>query len=158
MNDSKPGLGFWVSLVFGWVMISVGIALLVTTGGVGRMFDVGLWVVGLDLAHDLLLAPIATVVAVAVVAVLPARLRAPVLAGLGASAVVLLLAWPLLGGYGRRADNDTILPRNYSTAVALVLAVIWALAGVWFLVRLVHSRVNPKSARLIPHDGHAPGD
>lgn len=158
MNEAKSSASFWVSLVFGWAFIGVGIALLVTTGGLGRVFDVGLWVVGLDLAHDLLLAPIATVAAIAVVAVLPARLRAPVLAGLGASAVVLLLAWPLLGGYGRRADNDTILPRNYSTAVALVLAVVWALAGVWFLVRLLRSRVNPKSGRLIPHDGHAPGD
>lgn len=75
-----------------------------------------------------------------VVALLPRRLRAPILAGLGASAVVLLVSWPLLGGSGRRRDNPTILPRDYTTSVLVVLAVIWVAAAAWFVLRVCSHR------------------
>jgi hypothetical protein len=140
VSDQDRGPGFWVGLGVGWAMIATGVALLVTTGGVGHVVDVGIWIVGLDLVHDLAFAPVATVVALGVVALLPRRLRAPVLAGLGASAVVLLLAWPLLGGYGRRRDNPTILPRDYTTSVLVVLGVIWTIAAAWSVVRAVRAR------------------
>ena len=144
MSDAARGAGFWIGFGAGWAMIATGVALLVSTGGVGHVVDVGTWVVGLDLVHDLALAPAATAVAVVVVALLPRRLRAPVqaplLAGLGASAVVLLVAWPLLGGYGRRRDNPTILPRDYTTSVLVVLAVIWTLAAGWSVVRVARQR------------------
>ena len=140
MSTETRGPGFWVGFGVGWAMIVIGMVLLVTTGGFGHVVDVGIWVVGLDLVHDLAFAPIATLVALVAVALLPRRLRAPILAGLGASAVVLLLAWPLLGGYGRRRDNPTILPRNYTTSVLIVLAVIWTIAGAWFVVRVTRRR------------------
>jgi hypothetical protein len=141
MTDDARGTRFWVGFGVGWILIAIGVARLVTTGGAGRVVDVGLWVVGLDVVHDLALAPLATVVALAVVVALPRRLRAPILAGLGASAVVLLVAWPLLRGYGRRADNATILPRDYSAGVTIVLAVIWVLAGVWLAARVARTRL-----------------
>jgi hypothetical protein len=140
VNEQTRGVGFWIGFGAGWAMIAIGVVLLVTTGGVGRVVAVGMWVVGLDLVHDLAFAPVATLVAIVVVALLPARLRAPVLAALGASAVVLLVAWPLLGGYGRRADNPTILPRDYTRSVAAVLAVIWTLATAWIVVRAIRQR------------------
>lgn len=140
MSEQTRGVGFWVGFAVGWVMIAMGVVLLVTTGGFGRLVDVGLWVVGLDLVHDLAFAPVATLVAIVVVALLPGRFRAPVLAGLGASAVVLLVAWPLLGGYGRRADNPTILPRDYGSAVMIVLAIVWSLAAMWCVARVVRRR------------------
>jgi len=140
VSEETRGAGFWVGLGAGWAMIAVGVVVLVTTGGFGRLVDVGLWVVGLDVVHDLALAPVATLVAIAVVALLPRRLRAPVIAGLGATAVVLLVAWPLLGGYGRRDDNPTILPRDYTRSVLVVLAVVWVLAAAWFVVRVVRRR------------------
>ena len=135
MNEHPRGVGFWLGFAVGWAMIAAGLVLLVTTGGFGRVVDVGLWVVGLDLVHDLAFAPVATLVAVAVVALVPRGLRAPVLAAVGASAVVLLVAWPLLGGYGRRADNPTVLPRDYTASVLVVLAVVWILATGWLAVR-----------------------
>ena len=140
LHEDARRIPFWIGLGVGWAMIGTGLVLLVRTGGFGHVVDVGIWVVGLDLVHDLAFAPIATLVALVAVALLPRRLRAPILAGLGASAVVLLLAWPLLGGYGRRRDNPTILPRNYTTSVLIVLAVIWTIAGAWFVVRVTRRR------------------
>lgn len=139
MNDAH-GVRFWVSLGVGWSMIGLGVALLVNAGGFDRVFDVGLWVVGLDLVHDLAFAPVVTVIALIAASVFPSRFRAPVLAGLGASAVVLLVAWPLLGGYGRREDNPTVLPRDYGASVAIVLAVVWGLAALWLIFRLIRCR------------------
>jgi hypothetical protein len=140
VSEDTRGIGFWLGFGMGWAMIAIGLVLLVTTGGFGHVVDVGIWIVGLDLVHDLAFAPIATLVALVAVALLPHRLRAPILAGLGASAVVLLIAWPLLGGYGRRRDNPTILPRNYTTSVLIVLAVIWAIAAAWFVLRACSHR------------------
>ena len=131
VDGSPGGARFWTGVVLGWALMGFGLALLVLDGGVGRVLDVGTWVVGLDLAHDLVLAPIATLVAVGVLAVVPRGWRAPLLAGLGATVVVLLLAWPLLGGYGR-TDNPTELPLDYPTAVATVLGVVWGLVALWF--------------------------
>jgi hypothetical protein len=143
----RYGPGFWIGLGCGWVLIGVGIALLVLDGGAGRVRDVGFWVVGLDVAHDLVLAPSALLVALVVSrAVGPGVVRGPVLAGLGATAVVLLIAWPLLGRYGERPDNPTVLPLDYPVAVAAVVAVVWAIVAVVVLLRVVVSRAHGRSS------------
>lgn len=133
-DDASPdGAGFWIAVGVGWALIGFGLARLVLDGGFGHVLDVGTWVVGLDLVHDLAFAPVATVVAIGVLVVVPRGWRAPLLAGLGTTVVVLLLAWPLLGGYGR-TDNPTELPLDYPTAVATVLGVVWGLVALWYVV------------------------
>ena len=70
MSEDTRGVGFWIGFGMGWAMIVIGVVLLVTTGGFGHVVDVGIWVVGLDLVHDLAFAPIATLFALGVVALL----------------------------------------------------------------------------------------
>ncbi len=68
---------------------------------------------------------------------LPRCLRAPGPApALFASAVVLLVGWAALRGYGRDQvpDNPTVDPLHYGTAVLTVLAVVWGAAIVWLTV------------------------
>jgi hypothetical protein len=143
----RYGFGFWIGLSCGWALIGVGLALLVLDGGAGRVRDVGLWVIGLDLAHDLVFAPLALLIALVVGrAVGPRVLRGPLLAGLGATAVVVLVAWPLLGRYGEEPDNPTVLPLDYPVAVATVLAVVWALVLVAVLVRIIVTRGRGRSS------------
>ena len=137
----RVGAGFWVALAGGWALIGYGIALLVRGGGAGRVRDVGVWIVGLDLAHDLVLAPLTLLLAVAVSRVVGPRVaRGPLLAGLGATTVVLLLSWPLLGRYGADPRNPTVLPLDYPVAVATVLAVVWGLVVAVIAARVVVAR------------------
>jgi hypothetical protein len=100
------------------------------------------WFIGADLLHDFVLAPLVCLAAAAVARVLPARVRAPVGSGLIASAFVLAVGWAPLRGYGRATvpDNPTVQPLNYATGVATVLAVVWAVVGVWLVVSWTQGR------------------
>ena len=81
------------------------------------------WLVGLTVAHDLMLVPVVLVVGVVVPRWAPAR--AWVAAGLVVSGSLSLVAWPLVRGYGRQAGNPSILPRDYGHGLAVYLVVVW---------------------------------
>lgn len=73
--------------------------------------------------HDAVLAPAALAVAWALSRLL-GRVRARrALAILGVCAATTLLAVPVLGRFGARQDNPSLLPRQYVSGLVLVLAV-----------------------------------
>ena len=72
------------------------------------------WGIGLALVHDLVLAPIACLVGLAVGRLLPWPAKGPVAAGLFVSATVSAVAWPALRGYGRLPGDPSALPGNYA--------------------------------------------
>jgi hypothetical protein len=88
------------------------------------------WVVGLALAHDLVLAPLVLGVGAAVRRGVPGRARPFVTGGLVASGALVLVAWPAVRGYGRLAGNPSILPRDYGTGLAVAVGATWLLVGV----------------------------
>ncbi len=54
---------------------------------------------------------------------------------------MLVVAIPLLGGYGAKPNNNpSILPLDYDAAVLTVLGVVWGLVGVWLLVAAGRAR------------------
>ena len=73
-------------------------------------------------------------------------MRAPVRAGLFASAVVILVGWAALRGYGRDhvPDNPTVDPLDYGSAVLTVLAVIWGAVAVWAAMAWFRSRARAR--------------
>ncbi len=95
------------------------------------------WLLGVLLAHDLLLAP-----ALLVVGLLPrwvqAPWRPPLRAALIVSGTLALTTLPLLLGYGRAAQpgNTSVLPGRYPASLAGVLAAVWGLAAAWGLYRV----------------------
>ncbi len=72
-------------------------------------------------AHDALIAPLTLGLALAARA-LPRGWRAPAAVGLMVLGSVTLLAIPVLGGLGARADNPTLLDRNYLLGWAILAA------------------------------------
>lgn len=71
------------------------------------------WMGGAVVAHDGILGMALVVIGVAVARVAPARVRAPVTAGLVVLGTVTVTAIPVLGRFGAHADNPTLLDRNY---------------------------------------------
>ena len=140
MNDpSEPneehGRSFWIGLAIGSGLMLWGawLYLDVTPDGRRRGSFVR-WIVGLDLAHDLVLAPVVVGIGLLVVRYVPSRVRAVVQAGLITSAFVLLVGLlPLVGTY--KGDNPTIQPIAYGPAVLIVLGIIWAAVGLVAVVR-----------------------
>ena len=106
--------------------------------------DVARWVIGADLLHDFVVAPITAGIGWCVNRAVPRLWRAPIQAGLVATGVVALLGWPGWRGYGRHLvpDNPSVQPLDYTTAILTVLAVIWGIVAIWLIARLTRRRAN----------------
>jgi hypothetical protein len=118
-------VGVLLAAYGGWLLVSRGHDLL----------DVGVWLAAGVVLHDAVLAGLALVVGALVVRRAPEPARAPLAVGLVVLGSVTLIAVPVLGRFGARADNPTLLDRDY-TAGWLVLAALTAVAvGTAVLVR-----------------------
>lgn len=91
--------------------------------------------VGSALLNDLLLAPLVIGVGVLAVRLVGQSLRPYLTSGLIISAVISLVAFPLVAGYGRRSDNPSIQPLDYSRGLLATLAAVWFGVVVIALVR-----------------------
>ena len=104
--------------------------------------EVGGWALASDLTHDLVVAPIVCIVAWALGRVLPAVARGPFRWALATTAVLCLIAWPFVRGYGRNPAVPSLLNRNYAAGLAVYVAVVWVVALAWAVVaHLRHQRV-----------------
>lgn len=138
--------GFWTAVVVGGALMAWGSALFLdATPDARRRLDFAAWLVGLDIVHDAIVAPLMVVVGAALARLVRGPARAPVQAGAIASGFVLVVALPPLLDTASRAHNPTIQPLDYTTSTVTVLAVVWAVTGAWALLR--HSRRGPAGRR-----------
>ena len=99
------------------------------------LLDAGLWLAGGVVLHDAVVAPLTVLATLGLRRVLPARSWTTVTVGLVVLLTVTLTAVPVLGRFGARPDNPTLLDRDY-TGGWLVLALLvvlgtlaWSLSG-----------------------------
>ena len=140
----RPKFGSWIAVVVGWAAILFGALDYVAKRGTDDAIAVVTWVIGGNLFHDLFVVPVVMIVGVALAWLVREPWRTPIRAGVIASACVVVVAIPLLGGYGRKANNPTVLPLDYPSAVLTAVGIVWALAAGWLAVRLVrrHRRLD----------------
>lgn len=86
-------------------------------------------------AHDAVLAPITVGLGLLTVRLLPAFAKAPLVVAFVVFGSLTVLAVPVLGRFGARPDNPTLLDRDYGTAW-------WGLAIVVLLAVVVASLVE----------------
>jgi hypothetical protein len=134
------GAAFWIATAIGWAVIAFGIAGLVNRLGARGTFDVGAWVVAGNVVHDAVIAPLVFAIGTGLALVMRPPWRAPLAAGLFASALVVAVAYPALRGFGRKPNNPSMLPLDYGTAVVTVLAVVWSCVVVWYVLLVVARR------------------
>lgn len=102
--------------------------------------ELGRWLVGGALVHDLVLVPMVLVVGWALHRLVPAGPTRRVLTWcLATSGVLALVAWPFVRGYGRQASNPSLLARDYGRGLAAYVAVVW-LIGATVLVAAAYFR------------------
>jgi hypothetical protein len=109
-------------------------ALLFVGHDLSRVVDAVLWLAGGVVVHDALVAPATIAVTVLGTRVLPQRVWAVVTAGLVVLLTVTVSAIPVLGSWGARADNPTLLDREYAAGwlvFAAVVLVVSLLAVPW---------------------------
>jgi hypothetical protein len=142
MTAPRYTRAFWVALPVGAGLMAFGAVGLVQDTGLSAAADVARWLVGADLAHDFVLAPLACLIGFAVARVLPRVCRSPVQAALLTSGVLLIVVFPALRGFGRDQvpDNPSVQPLDYTSSTLTALAIVWTLAAVWLVVRVVRAR------------------
>lgn len=94
-----------------------------------------LFLIGVLVAHDGLLLPLTIGVGAVVGRFVPLRLRGFAGSALVASLAVTIVAFPLVLGRGRIADNPSLLPLHYGRGLLEAYAVIWVTAAVAAVVR-----------------------
>lgn len=126
-GDRTPR-SFWIGLTLGLIPMAWGTFLyLDATPDLRRRIDLAAWLVGLDLLHDLAVAPLVVALGWALARAVPARACPPLTAALVLTAMVLVVGWlPLVGS--ATVDNATIQPRSYGRDIAFVLLLIWSVA------------------------------
>ncbi|GAB3992021.1 hypothetical protein [Nocardioides marmoraquaticus] len=114
-------------LLAGLAASAYGVVLLLRQD-VADLLDSLLWMVGAAVAHDAVVAPVTIVVTLVLLRVVPATWRTAVTVGLLVLVTVTATAVPVLGRFGARSDNPTLLDRDYTSGwlvlAALCLAVV----------------------------------
>lgn len=141
ISDGEHGAGFWVALGVGAALMGWGVWLFLdATPRAEARVSFATWLVGADLVHDLVFAPLVAVAAWLLVRLVPRRWWPPVQAGLVISGVVVLVAALPLAGTAEPVGNPTIQPLDYATATLTALGLVWAGVGVWLVGGLLWRR------------------
>jgi hypothetical protein len=140
----RAGPRFWIGLLAGTGVMLWGVRLFLdAVPDSARRTSLVVWIVGADLVHDLVVAPLILVLAWVSGRVGPRWLRSPLQVGLMVSgAVVVVGALPLLGS-AEAAGNPTIQPLDYRSAVATALGIVWAAVAIWAGARWAAARRRP---------------
>jgi len=123
-----------VAMGAGGVLLGLYGAYLVLSRG-HDLLDVVLWLAGGVVLHDGVLSIAVVVLGVVAVRLLPEVARAPAVVGFVLLGSLTLLSVPVLGRFGARPDNDTLLDRNYVAAWLVVAGLTLVAVVVATLVR-----------------------
>ena len=100
----------------------------------GQLVEIGIWLAAGVIAHDALVAGVVLLVSLLGRRLLPRAAQAPAAIALVVWGATTLAVVPVLGRFGARSDNPTLLDRPYLAswlALSAATVVVVALASVW---------------------------
>lgn len=130
-------------MVLGGVGAAVGLYgawLLLDRGDGEDLRSAAVWLAGGVLLHDVVLAGLTLAVGALVTRVLPRPARAPATVALVVLGSLTLVAVPVLGRFGAKPDNPTLLDRPYLAAWFVLAAVVVVVVTLVSLVRARRAR------------------
>lgn len=101
-----------------------GAFLLLSRQELADWVEVGIWFAAGVVLHDFVLAPLVLVLGALLTRALPAAARPATVVGLVVLGSVTLLAVPVLGGFGVKADNPTLFDRSYLGGWAVLAGLV----------------------------------
>lgn len=135
----------WLLGGVGAAATAYGAVLLLGTG-VANTAAAGVWLVGGVILHDAVLAPATLAVGLLLARVVPSSWRGAVTAVLVVVGTITVLAIPVLGRFGARPDNPTLLDRHYLAGWLALVVLVLAGAVVVRIARLRawHARTSER--------------
>jgi hypothetical protein len=103
--------------------------------GVGNLVSAVVWLAGGVVLHDVVLAPLVLALGAISARLLPDRVREPATAAFIVLGSVTLVAVPVLGRFGAKSDNPTLLDRPYAAGWLVVAALVLGVAGLQVITR-----------------------
>ena len=137
----RAGLG-----LVGVAAAAYGVVLLLALD-LADLLDVLLWMAGGVVVHDAVVAPLTVLATVLLLRVVPRAWRTSLTVGLVVLLGVTATAVPVLGRFGARPDNPTLLDRDYVGGWLLLAAVVLVLVVVAPLVRARRGTRAPREVR-----------
>ena len=126
----RPSTARVVLALVGVATAAYGGLRLLEAGG-DDLLATAVWLAGGVVLHDAVLAPATLAVCALGAAVLPTWARGPAVAGLLVLGTLTLVAVPVLVRAGARADNPTLLDRDYGTGWLVVAGTVALVVGGW---------------------------
>ncbi len=114
----------------GAVLMAYGAVLALTRQDPGQLVEVALWLAAGVAVHDGLISAALIVLAVIARRLLPQAWRAPAAVAAVVWGSLTLVALPVLGRFGARADNPTLLDRPYLVSWLALFALTITAVGV----------------------------
>jgi hypothetical protein len=140
LPETTSRRGLVVGIVAGLPVIAYGVRGALVDAHLTRPAEFARWIVGTALVNDLVLLPAVLAAGWALRRATPARLWAPVRAGLMTTGLLCLVGWPLVQGFGRDATNPSLFPRDYGAGLARAVAVVWLAVAAWIVVTALVAR------------------
>lgn len=124
------GVTFWVGAALGWTIIVYGAWLLVADDEAEWLNTVRLAAIGV-IAHDVVWLSVSVGAGWLVTRIIGRGIPFWIRWAAWTTAVIVAMWLPVGRRYGDRLNNDTILPRNYTNSIVVLLVVIWAGAAIY---------------------------
>ncbi len=122
----------------GVLLAAYGAFLLLSRQDLDQIIDAAVWLAVGVVLHDAVLAPLVILVVFVAARLAPAPARAPLAIAMVVLGSLTLVAVPVLGRFGARPDNATLLDRPY-------LAAWFVLVGVCLALVVVAARIRGRS-------------
>ena len=104
----------WIRWALGGLgIVAGGYGALVLLERPDELVAIGSWLAGGVILHDLVLAPVVIGLCLVGSRLLPQRHHLPAVLSLAVFGSVSIVAIPVLGRFGAKSDNPTLLDRNY---------------------------------------------
>jgi hypothetical protein len=124
-----------VLLALGTTLVAVGVVELLT-GGPRDTLAATVWLAGGVVLHDFVLAPLVVASGVLATRLVPGWAGPPAVAAAVVLGTVTLMAFPVLGRFGARPDNPTLLDRPYVAGWLVFAGLVLGYASGWAFVRV----------------------
>ena len=140
-RGGPSGVLFWASAAIGVGMIAIGVAGVLRDQDATVPRNLALWLFGSGIVHDVVVIPLAVLLGWATGRVLPRYAWTPVRLGLAWSALISIMFWPAVRGWGVREGNPSLFPLDYARNLTVTLVVTWLLVGLAIILN--RRRVRP---------------
>jgi hypothetical protein len=132
---TRPRLGPSLGVALGVPVLLFGVWGMFHDADRTHPADAFRWIVGSAAVHDFVVLPLVLGIGWLLTRPFPTWTRPALRLGVAVSAVLAIVAWPLIAGYGEDRTIPSLLPRNEAAGLVAYLGLVWVAVALWLAFR-----------------------